>query len=113
MPDFAAGDVTYTLINARKKGDSRAHNRVKLEFGDGTITYPAGGIPITKGKLGCPVIVESMAVVDKGTSGYNFMYDQSTEKLVVFRTGVANAVEVEVSTVAIAAQAIEVEAIGW
>lgn len=85
MADLAAGDVTYTLLNQRTMGDSRKLNRVRLAFGDSSDTYPAGGVPLTKGKLGCPTIVESLIVVDKGTSGYEFKYDQSTEKLVMFQ----------------------------
>ena len=83
MASIAAGDVTYTLKTARTLGDSRKFNRVLLSFGDGILEYPAGGIPITIGKLGCPANVESMIVVDKGTSGYSFMYDQSAKKLVM------------------------------
>lgn len=83
MADIAAGDVTYTILNLRKTGDSRTANRVRLAFGNATLTVPAGGIPLTKGKMGCPTVIESLVVVDQGTSGYKFMYDQSAEKLVV------------------------------
>ena len=86
MADIAAGDVTYVMVNQRRLGDSRASNRVRLSFGNGTLTYPANGIPLTKGKMGCPVVVESLRVVDQGVSGYVFTYDQSAEKLVVLRT---------------------------
>jgi hypothetical protein len=167
MADIAAGDVAYTIIKVRKLNGnpSRKMNRVKLVFGNGALTYPAAGIPISIGKLGCPVDVESLAIVDKGTSGYSFMYDQSAKKLVMFQspaqthahdmfilggqthdatlglnvaslgknaatnitlngansatTGgvvsatLAAAASVEPSAVAIAAQTIEVEVIGW
>lgn len=151
MADIAAGDVTYTLKNQRKLSDSRNSNRVKLEFGNGTLTYPVGGIPITKGKLGCPVVIESMQIVDDGTSVYSFMYDQSAEKLLVYKNSFAvtkgaivastelglsvdsaaatvnnNTIaasrtlltnspvsKAEATAIAIAAQAIEVEVIGW
>lgn len=149
MADLASGDVTYTLMTQRKLGDSRTMNRVKLQFGDGALTVPAGGIPLAKGKMGCPTVIESLAVVDQGTSGYKFQYDQSAEKLVVMQapahglfvvggqthdatlglnssvlgkntatnatiTGaVVAAALAEASTVAIAAQVLEVEVIGW
>lgn len=166
MADIAAGDVTYTLVNQRKLGDHRNLNRVRLAFGNGSLTYPANGIPISKGKMGCPTIIESMVIVDQGTSGYVFQYDQSAEKLVVMQApaqthahslfirdntiadgettrinaganalsantganitvtgntttgGILNATLPaaalsEASTVAIAAQTIEVEVIGW
>lgn len=165
MADIAAADVTYTMLNQRKLGDSRNLNRVRLAFGDGALTYPANGIPLTKGHMGCPTVIESLVIVDKGTSGYEFMYDQSAEKLIVWQApaqththdikimesitedaalglqsgklgkntatnatiagsnstlngGVvsatlAAAALAEASTVAIAAQTIEVEVLGW
>ena len=116
MADLAAGDVTYTILNSRIGARSRRFNRVRLAFGDGALTYPANGIPISKGKCGCPNDVESMVVVDKGLSGYFFQYDQSAEKLVVMYGDNNNASDgpmIEASTVAIAAQVIEVEVIGW
>lgn len=87
MANIAASDVTYTLVNTRKVNGSpsRKLNRVRLAFGDGALTYPANGIPLTKGKMGCPEYIESLVVVDKGTSGYSFMYDQSAEKLVMWQ----------------------------
>jgi hypothetical protein len=141
-------------------------NRIRLAFGNSTLEVPANGIPILKAKCGCPVIIESMVVVDQGASGYRFQYDQSAEKLIVMQapaqthshdikaiggltssepllldasqvfgknaatnrtivgansatTGgvvsatLAAAAMAEASAVAIAAQTIEVEVIGW
>ena len=164
MADLVAGDVTYTAIKLRKV-NSRNHNLFKLAFGDGVDTVPANGIPLDIGKMGCPNVVESLKVVDQGTSGYTFQYDQSAVKLVVMQNashthalhlnnadvtdgttttvnaganllgcntgadlavaGVADTTGVggivnntalasgEASAVAIAAQTIEVEVIGW
>jgi len=84
MADLAAGDVTYTVLKQRRY-NSRKHNLVRLVFGDSSLTVPANGIPISKGKLGCPNNIESMVVVDQGASGYIFQYDQSAEKLIVMR----------------------------
>lgn len=85
MADFVAGDVVYTLQKKRKV-QSRNHNLVKLVFGDGALTYPAGGIPLSKANLGCPNDVESLTVVDQGTSGYKFQYDKTNNKLVVMQS---------------------------
>lgn len=84
MADLAASDVTVTILNKRRI-NGRSFNRARLAFGDGALTYPANGVPISKGKLGCPNIIESMTIVDQGTSGYNFMYDQSAEKIVMWQ----------------------------
>lgn len=167
MADLAVGDVTYTILKKRIY-NSRRHILVQLAFGDGALTYPAGGIPLSKGNLGCPNDVESLVVVGQGTSGYKFQYIRSTNKLVMVQSPVrthahdlkiiggqaatttnelghyatdilgkeaatdatiakadsatkggvisetlAAAALSEASTVAIAAQTIEVEVIGW
>ena len=161
MADIASGDVTYTMITQRTLGDSRKSNLVRMTFGDGALTYPANGIPILKGKLGCPTVIESLIVVDQGTSAYRFQYDQSAEKLVLINPshthalhfnnadvadgattrvnvgtnlmgagtgsdiavagvqntsgagGIVAVALAEASAVAIAAQTIEVEVVGW
>lgn len=85
MANIVAANVTHTVLKTRTLGDSRKSNLVRLEFGDGALTYPAGGVPITKAKMGMPTVIESLVVVDKGTSGYHFMYDQSAEKIVMWQ----------------------------
>ncbi len=85
MANIAVGDVTHTILTKRRLG-SRNANRVRLAFGDSSLTYPAGGIPLSKAKLGCPNIVESLNIVSQGTSGYQFSYDQPNNKLVMVRT---------------------------
>lgn len=85
MADIAAGDVTYTVKNLRRLANSRVHNRIQLAFGDGALTYPANGIPLTKAKLGCPNVIESLVIVAKGTSGYQFSYIAATEKLLLMQ----------------------------
>lgn len=83
MAALGTADVSYVLKNARTLADSRKLNRVQLTFGDSAGTYAAGGIPIEIGKLGCPVVVESLIVVSKGTSGYTFAYDQTNKKIIM------------------------------
>lgn len=116
MADIATGDVTYTVLKQRRLGDSRVNNLVRIAFGNASLTVPANGIPLNKGKMGCPTNIESLVVVDQGLSGYVFQYDQSAEKLVVLHADYdagADGALIEASTVAIAAQTIEVEVYGW
>lgn len=116
MADIAVGDVTHLVLKQRKTAGSLNSNLVRLSFGDGALTYPAGGIPLSKAKMGCPVEIQSMVVVDQGVSGYQFQYDQSAGKLVMMHGDYDPAAVgplVEASTVAIAAQVIEVEIIGY
>ena len=88
MANIAATDVTVTINKRRRGMDSRSLFNVTLAFGDGALTYPAGGIPITKAKLGCPTIIESLHIVDKGTAGYEFNYDSTNEKIVMIQAPV-------------------------
>lgn len=85
MANIAASDITVTIINNRKREDGRKHLNITLAFGDGALTYPAGGVPITKAKLGCPTVIESLVIYDKGTSGYEWSYDRTNEKLVAMQ----------------------------
>jgi len=90
MAALSAGSVTYTLNNLRRGGNSKVMNNVKLAFGDGSSTYPTGGIPITIGNLGCPNNVESMVIADHGSSGYLFRYDQVNKKLLMLQGALHN-----------------------
>lgn len=85
MANIAATDITYTVVNQRRV-QGKVCAKVKLVFGDGALTYGAGGVPITKAKLGCPTIIESLTVFDKGTSGYAWTYDSANEKLVAMQS---------------------------
>lgn len=85
MADLAASDVTVTILNHRKGEDGRRRVNATLAFGDGALTYPAGGVPITKAKLACPNVIESLIVYDSGTSGYRWTYDRTNEKLVAMQ----------------------------
>lgn len=85
MANIAATDITVTLLNQRKGEDGRRKNNVKLVFGDGVLEYPAGGVPISKAKLGCPNVIESLVVYDSATSGYKWSYDAANEKLVAMQ----------------------------
>jgi hypothetical protein len=84
MANLAASDITVTILNKRRE-NGRSHFNVKLAFGNGVLTYPAGGVPISKGVLGCPNVIESLTVYDSGTSGYKWSYDAANEKLVAMQ----------------------------
>jgi hypothetical protein len=90
MANLAATDITVTFLN-RRRVNGRTCNNVQLAFGDGALTYPAGGVPVDKGKLGCPNVIESLTVYDSGTSGYRWTYDRANEKLVAVQTDAASA----------------------
>jgi hypothetical protein len=68
MADLAATDLTYTLRNAAFTRSDQGYRRVfDLSFGDGVLTYPAGGIPVTRANLGCPYNLLLLEFADAGT----------------------------------------------
>lgn len=112
MTDIAAENVTYTIVKYRTKGDSRKHNLVKIAFGNASLTFPATGIPLTKGKMGCPTVIESVTVVDRDVDDFMFMYDRSAETLIAYNVSTTTG-EHTVATNAPAATNVEVEVIGY
>ncbi len=66
MSDIAAGDVTYTTLKL-VRGAKQKRNIVKLVFGNGSLTYPSAGIPLTLGKLGLTNELSALLVTDTVT----------------------------------------------
>lgn len=81
MANIAAGDVTYTILTKSRDAKGKRVNIVKIQFGDGALTYPAGGIPITKAKLGLPTNIDALLPMGGGTTGYDFQFDKTNEKI--------------------------------
>lgn len=86
MPDIAASDLTYNFQMRDKTpiGQMGYLARGTITFGNGSLTYPTNGIPITKGKMGLPYSVKSLKVIETNAKGYSFEYDVSAEKLRLF-----------------------------
>jgi len=87
MADIAATDVTYAVVNQhqQKVVDGRREGKFSLVFGDGALTYPTGGVPITKGNLGCPNVIESFIMEGTGANGFIYKYDQANEKIRIYQ----------------------------
>lgn len=85
MANIAATDVAVTVLNERLMNDGRRMINAKLVFGDGALTYGAGGVPLTIGKFGTPNALESLNVYGAGTSAYRWTYNPATGKLVAMQ----------------------------
>src|SRR3990167_10676915 len=85
MADLAASNVTYTIQEGTRTGcpsDPTFGAVFKLAFGDGALTYPSGGIPLTKAKLGCPEFIRSLEIIDSDDSlGNVYKYDYANNKI--------------------------------
>lgn len=91
MANIAASDITVTILNRRTMDSGRKSVNAKLAFGNGALTYPAGGVPISLAALGCPNTIESLYIYDDGVSGYKWTYDAVNMKLVAVRQGAQSA----------------------
>lgn len=88
MADIAAANVAYTEVAGARRLEGfppRYSNRVSLVFGNNSLKYPTGGIPLTASQLGIPTTVESLKVLDQGVNaeGYKFEWDSVHNKLLV------------------------------
>lgn len=83
MADIASTDVTYTVQATHKMEDGRRASNVKIEFGDGALTYPSGGIPLSQlSKAGFPNVVGEVVLMDANdASGIVWKYDYASNKL--------------------------------
>lgn len=87
MADIAASDVTYTIVKRTKLEDNRQCVIATIAFGNGALTYPAGGVPLTKANLACPANIDSLSFSDLGATGMVASYDITNAKIRLFRSG--------------------------
>jgi hypothetical protein len=88
MAAIAAGNVTYALQEGTQQTNhnSRYEATFSIAFGDGVLTYPAGGVPLTKANLGCPASLESLILIDPASAnGFVYKYDSANEKLRIYQ----------------------------
>ena len=86
MADLVATDVTVSLIQQDQDFLSMG-KRVSfpsIAFGDGALTYPAGGIPLPAiGALGMKKEIKRMHI-EQPANGNNYHYDHTNHKLRIF-----------------------------
>ncbi len=119
MADIAASDVSYSLVN-KEIGDSGfAEYNFSISFGDGVLTYPAGGIPLLKGNLGCPNEVRSLDLFSPDSSnGFVYKYDLANNKIRIYQgdnDAVADGplIELVAATATLAAATLSANVKGW
>jgi hypothetical protein len=88
MADIAATDVVYAVLPYPKGSlledrPPRYINLVSVSFGNGVLTVPTNGIPLSGFGLGMPEdIVEYVIVVDStGAGSIYFTYDSTNNSL--------------------------------
>lgn len=121
MADIAAADVTYTNPStaAQTVVQGRRVGVFTIAFGDGTLTYPAGGVPMTKAKLGCPNVIEEFSLQDPASAnGFVYKYDYANEKIRIYQGDYSEAgdgplVELAGGSATPAAASLKVKVSGW
>lgn len=89
MVDLVAADVTVT-IEERTIVAKKRRNRVKIAFGNGTLTYPSGGVPMpAAATFGMVRNLDYLTVFDENdASGITWKYDKEGNKLRAYVQGV-------------------------
>lgn len=92
MADIVSSDVTVTIEERRIEGKKR-RNRVKITYGNGTLTYPAGGIPMpAASSFGMVRQLDFLTIFDEDdSSGIYWKYDKENNKLRAYVQGAAHA----------------------
>ena len=92
MADLTANDVTVSLpANMRQfvPGAFKDISIATVSFGNGSLTYPSGGVPLPdKSKFGFRRAIQFGAVMEGGTiAGLTFKYDQAAHAIRIFTAG--------------------------
>lgn len=121
MADINANGVTYARVEGSQKAgpsDPRYQATYNLSFGNATDTYPAGGVPLVKGRLGCPTQLDEFIIMDgAAANGLLIKFDSATEKLRIYQVPeVADAdpaAPLDEFSGAVPAMTLKVKVAGW
>jgi hypothetical protein len=82
MTALASTDVTVTISERRIVGKKR-RNLITIAFGNSTLTYPSGGVPMpTYGSFGMVRQLDFLNLLDQdNASGVFWKYDKTNNKL--------------------------------
>jgi hypothetical protein len=85
-----------------------------VTFGNGALTYPPGGIPLTAAQFGFRNFIKAVDFVDPSSGdGYVYKYDQATASIRIYEVGPALSTPLsELGSVAVAATTLQVYARG-
>lgn len=92
MADIASSDVTYTHLNKSIGESGLAERNLTVAFGNGALTYPAGGVPLLAASLGCPNAIKSLLISDDASAnGLVYKYDAANNKIRIYEVDGADA----------------------
>ena len=80
MASLAESDITVTFLE-KWIMSGRKHFTASVVFGDGSLTYPSGGIALTNGRWGMVRSLDHIAFNDVGSRGIQWVFDRTNKKL--------------------------------
>ena len=119
MADIASSDVVYTISKKSLRDSGQREVSASVAFGNGVLTYPAGGVPLLKASLGLPNVLEQLLLVDPASAdGFIYKLDLANEKIRIYQgdnDNVADAALIELvgGAATPAAATLKVVAIGY
>lgn len=93
MPQLGTADITYTQLAYASHGSPSEPMRqfqFTMLFPNGAnVLYTSGGIPLSRGKLGCPAILEKFILEDEGSSvGYVAKWDNVANTIRLYQMSI-------------------------
>jgi hypothetical protein len=119
MADIAASNVAYVQTSKEVIDSGMRKFVMTVTFGDGVLTYPAGGIPLTAAQMGCPNEVRTLNLFSPDSAnGFVYKYDQANNKIRIYQGDNNNAadaplIELASGSATPAAATLYAEIIGW
>ena len=117
MANIEATNVTYTIRDRIKEG-GKFFVQAQISFGNGVLTYPSGGVPLTTSKLQVTNL-DSVHVLESNGKALIYEWDRSANTIRIFNptreTNVntnRSGAEYVAATTAPATTALEVEVVG-
>ncbi len=108
MTMIAAANITWT-INDRVRIGRRYFVQATMAFGDASLTYTTGGIPVSNDKLGFRRSIDALMIVEGTKNTLTYQWDQSANKIRILTAGTEHTAD----TTAVAITSLEVYAVGW
>lgn len=116
MAAILLANVTHTLNHRSKDDRGNWVSELSIGFGNGALTYPTGGIPLDKSKLGLASQNVKWGIIEDSNplDGYVYKFDLTNLKLKMFtQTGAAGALAELANTVAPAASIVRLQVTGF
>lgn len=116
MAAIAASNVSYSTIAPRRKTEGGDRDDiVDITFGNGVLTYPAGGIPLQAVKLGMPNFLRTFELVSPASAnGFVYKFDSAALKLRIYQQDGTTGALAELGALATpAAATLRVHVQGW